>query len=169
LEGTGSSCQPGTNQVIVSGYPDGAYKLRLSATSAGKTRAREELIVAGTPVATEIEGALSITDDSDADYPGTYYIDYYEVTDAEAGVLSLIDVSSSFSVQLGLYDADQRSAADGGGVVRIVSGGDSVSMDFIPEAGKRYLVGVSSQGSQATGSYTLRLQNNGTPTPASLE
>jgi secreted trypsin-like serine protease len=165
---TGSSCQSGTNEVLLSGYPDGAYQLTISATSAGKTRSRSEVIIAGTLEETEVQGGLSIIDDSDADYPGTYYIDYYEVTAAEAGVLSLVEVEAGFSLQIGLYDGDVRTAVDGGGVLMLASGGGSASFNFLPETGKRYLIGVSSQGSKVTGSYTLRLRNNGAPMATGL-
>lgn len=168
IEAIGNACQAGTNKFILSGYPDGAYQLTLSATSGGKTRAREELIVAGTLEVSEVQGALAISDDSDADYPGIYYIDYYEVSGAQVGVLSLVEADASFGLQLGLYDADVRTAAEGGGIFAVDSSGDPVSLKFVPEEGKRYLLGVSSQGSKATGSYTLRLRNNGTPTPTNL-
>ncbi len=164
---SGNSCQGGTNEVLLSGYPDGAYQFTISATSGGKTRSRSEVIIAGTLEETEVQGGLSFTDASDADFPGTYYIDYYEVTSADVGVLSLIEVEAGFGLQIGLYDADVRTAADGGGILSRVSGGD-VSFNFMPEDGMRYLIGVSSQGSQVTGSYTLRLRNNGQPTPTSL-
>ncbi len=167
IEASGASCESGTNQIFLSGYPDGAYQLTLSVTSGGKTRSRSEVVVAGTLEEEEVQGALSISDASDADYPGTYYIDYYEVA-ASPGVLSLIEVEAGFSLQLGLYDADVRTAADGGGALNLASDGSSSSFSFLPETGKRYLIGVSSQGSQVTGSYTLRIQNNGAATPASL-
>lgn len=165
---TGSSCQAGTNQVLIAGYPDGAYQLTVSVSSGGRTRSRSEVIIAGALEESEVEGGLSLGDVSDADYPGTYYIDYYAVTTAEAGVLSLVEVDAGFSLQIGLYDADLRTAIDGGGVLDLASGGTSAAFHFLPEAGKRYLIGVSSQGSQVTGSYTLRLRNNGEPTPANL-
>jgi hypothetical protein len=166
---TGNSCQGGTNQVLIGGYPDGAYQLTVSVSSGGKTRTRSEIIIAGALEESEVQGGLTLTDASDADYPGTYYIDYYEVTTAEAGVLSLVEVDAGFSLQIGLYDADLRTAIGGGGVLELASGGSSAEFYFLPEAGKRYLVGVSSQGSKVTGSYTLRLRNNGEPTAVYLE
>lgn len=162
---SGSSCQGGTNEVLLSGYPDGAYKLTISATSAGKTRSRSEVIVAGTLEETEVQGSLTFTDVADADYQGTYYIDYYEVTAADPGVLSIIEVDAAISLRVGLYDADLRTAVDGGGILDVAFGG---SFNFLPEDGKRYLIGVSSQGSKVTGSYTLRVRNNGEPTYTNL-
>jgi hypothetical protein len=164
----GTSCESGINQVLLAGYPDGAYDLTLSVTSAGKTRSRSQVIVAGTLEEAEVLGGLSFTDASDADYPGTYYIDYYEVTAADAGVLSLVEVDASFNLQIGLYDPDLRTIVDGGGVIQRVSGGESAAFNFVPEAGKRYLIGVSSRSDKVTGSYTLKLRNNGTPTLTSL-
>lgn len=174
LDGPGSlpadsiSCKSGTNTIGVSGYPDGIYVPELQITSDERSLRRSELVRAGDPPSTEVSGALAITDSSDADYPGgVYFIDYFSIDAAEPGKAVLIELQSSFGGQLGLYDADQRDAS-GGGILQIASGNESTTLFFAPEADRRYLLGVSSTGTQATGSYTLRMVNSGVATPTEL-
>jgi hypothetical protein len=166
-EASGFSCRAGINQVQTTGYPDGIYLPHLSVASAGASRSRDSFLIAGTPTTVETTGDLSATDPSDPDYSGTYYIDYLEVSAAELDRVALVEVEAEFAVQVGLYDADVRTSA-GGGTLQISTDQSLASMHFVPQEGRHYLLGVSSLGSQATGSYTLRLINNGTPTPVSL-
>jgi hypothetical protein len=167
LEADGFSCGPGVNKIGAAGYPDGIYLPQLIITSGGRSQSNDELLRAGEPTANETTGSLSVADSTDPDYPGTFFIDHFEVEQAEIGKVVLVEVETTFGVQLGLYDADARTAS-GGGALRIVSGGLQASLHFVPEEGRRYLIGVSSTGSQATGSYTLRIVNNGTVVSAEL-
>ncbi len=168
LEGDGFSCKAGVNSIRVSGYPDGIHLPTLQVESGGRTQARQQILRVGTPSSTEQSGALTISDETDADYAGAdFYIDYFSVDETEPGKAVVIEMESSFGGQLAIYDADVRDTS-GGGTLQVDAGGLTNSLLLIPQAGRSYLIGVSSIGQQATGTYTLRLVNSGTATATTL-
>lgn len=161
------SCAVGDNRVTHAGYSDGAFRADLVADLGGATTRRSLFLVAGTPSSDTAAGALDSGDQTDPDFSGTYYIDYYELTGAAADVLTVLDLTVEFTGFIVLYDADVRDASGGGTLDTIFADGQQ-TYRFFPEPGRRYLLGISTFGEEETGAYTVELINNGTLTPVTL-
>jgi len=87
------------------------------------------------------------------------------------GVVSIIDVDATFGVQLTLYDGNERDSSGGGRITQTNGSAPDTtiaSLQFVPEANRTYLVGVSSLGERSSGDYELRAVNSGTPVPTEL-
>ncbi|MCP4449737.1 MAG: trypsin-like serine protease [Myxococcales bacterium] len=164
-------CETGINRVDFGGYEDGAYLARIDVSSATREGSRSRFVRAGEPPFTETTGTLQFSDGNDPDFGGDFYIDYFEIDGLLPGVVSIIEVDASFSVQLGLYDAGLRGSG-GGGTLDIANGRSPdpsmAAVQFVPEAGRSYLIGVSSQGERASGDYGLRVVNSGTAVATEL-
>ncbi len=162
-------CAVGVNELALQGYPTGVYESELTLSRNGTSFRRRSDIVAGTPPAVTELGALAAGDPFDPDYtPEHYYIDHYEVTGLSGTRAFAIEASTNdFGMYLGLYDRVRRNASTGGGLLRYaVAGVDGKArMVVVPEAGRHYVIGVSSYEADVVGSYELSLVNDGALTP----
>lgn len=162
------ACALGDNQIEVTGFPTGIYATSLTATRDSITYSRRVDITSGSPVTTDSNGALEAQDPTDPDFFREAHIDYYEVTGLSGTKAFAVQVlGEGFSVRLEVYDLDQRDVVTGGGILQDGTSdnlGDA-RVVVIPEAGKRYLIGVSSFEEAALGSYMIRIVNDGTLVP----
>lgn len=151
-------CAIGENQHTAAGWATGIYQPVLTAAIDGASFSRSAFVITDDVPASTTSDALSATDPTDRDFEEPYYIDHYELTGLEAGQLVAVDVTSSFEPYITLYDADVREPSGSGGELALAApAGDVWRLVFTAEAGKRYLVGVSSFEPQATGSYQLEV------------
>jgi hypothetical protein len=161
------SCEVGTNRATHPGYPDGAFRADLIVEIGGAETLRSAFVISGTPSSDTAAGALANGDQTDPDFSGSYFIDYYELTATAANVLAIIELDVAFTGYIVLYDADVRTASGGGTLDTVLADGQQ-TYRFFPEPGRRYLLGISTFGENETGDYTVELINNGTLTPLSL-
>ena len=164
-------CVEGVNQVDFGGYADGAYVSRIAVTTPSRVGSRSLFVRAGEPPFTQALGTLQASDGNDPDYSGDYYIDHFELAGLIPGVVSIIDVDATFGVQLALYDGNERDSSGGGRISQANGSAPDTSiasLQFVPEANRTYLVGVSSLGERSSGDYELRAVNSGTPVATEL-
>ena len=165
------SCLAGVNHISFGGYADGVFASRLEVQSASRMGHRTLFVRAGEPPFTETTGTLASSDGNDPDFAGDYYIDYFELADLIPGIVTRVEVESSFGLYLGLYDGNVRTAS-GGGFLDFRDGegqdADMASFQFVPEAGRSYLVGVSTLLERRGGEYTVRMVNSGTAVATDL-
>ncbi len=164
-------CNTGVNQVDFEGYRDGAYLSRINVASPSRQGSRSVFVRAGEPPFTEEFGSLQPSDGTDPDYSGDYYIDHFELTGLVPGVVSILDVDATFGVQLTLYDGGERDSSGGGRISEELGSSPNTgfaSLQFVPEANRAYLVGVSSLGERSSGDYELRVVNSGTAVATEL-
>ncbi len=157
-------CEAGVNHVDFGGYADGIFASRINVQSASRQGHRSLFVRAGEPPFTETTGTLTSNDGNDPDFGGDYYIDHLALTDLTAGVVTRVEVESTFGLYLGLYDANVRTANGGGGLDSRNGEGpdaDMASIQFVPEAGRSYLIGVSTLAERRGGDYTVRMVNSG--------
>jgi hypothetical protein len=168
LPGQDAACALGDNQLALAGFPTGIFPTRLTATRDGITFDRRVDVISGTPVETETTGALEAQDPTDPDAFNPAHIDYYDVTALSGTKAFAVEVGSGqYTARLAVYDADTRDFINGGGALQRGqpdAAGDT-RLVVVPEAGKRYLIGVSSFEDAALGPYLLTIVNDGTLTP----
>ena len=106
-----------------------------------------------------------MTDPVDPDYSfAMFHVDYYDITGLAGTRAFAIEArSAAFTMFLTLYDLDQRDFANGGGILEIgeIMMNGNTRLVVVPEAGRRYLIGVSSLEMDATGGYTVSIVNDG--------
>jgi hypothetical protein len=162
------ACGLGASELTLPGFSTGIFATSLSVTRGDVTFDRRAIVIAGTPAAITTQGALTTADLLDPDFGSSYRIDYYDVTGLAGTRAFAIEADSgAFGTFLVLYDLDQRDFVTGGGIldfgVTLPNGVPRIIV--IPEAGRRYLIGISSFETDALGSYTVSILNDGTLTP----
>ncbi len=158
------ACGLGGTDLQFAGFPTGIFATALNVTRDGLTLSRRVDVVSGTPAATNSGGALATTDPLDVDYNDPYRVDYYDVSGLAGTKAFAIEAeSSAFGMFLTLYDLDQRDFVNGGGILAVGSttSDGKERIVVVPEAGKSYLVGVSSQNVNETGTYVVSILNDG--------
>lgn len=164
-------CGLGRTTATVAGYPTGLFGARLVVTRDGLTFERNIDVTSGEPSSTESLGALTARDPSDPDLSGfaDFHLDYFDVGGLSGTKAFAIEVeaTSPFAPTLTLYDLAERDFVSGGGLISsgkpTPAGNQRIFV--LPEAGKTYLVGVSSAEPAALGGYKIRIVNDGTLTP----
>jgi hypothetical protein len=178
LDGQPVDCASGA--ATISTLADGVYlpALRASSTAAPSDAfARTRAVTLGEPIALAVNGELTEDDPLDPDYIGAYHIDYFTVGGLERDRAVVIRVTTAeapedLEIFAALYDRDAREAgAEDGGVLTPalevpIDGG--TELYFFPEAGVRYLVGVSSFGEEQVGRYTATAVNDGRLRPVTI-
>lgn len=125
-------------------------------------------VFSGAPTRVTTTAALEAQDPLDPDFGDPFHLDYFDVGGLSGTKVFAIEASSAaFGMFLTLYDAAERDFVNGGGAVAF---GDFIDDEtqrivFIPEAGKTYLVGVSSFEEAALGAYQVSILNDGALTP----
>lgn len=157
-------CTLGDNELVLPGFPTGIFATALVAARDGVTLQRRVDLIAGSPPSTPTAGALEAQDPLDPDYTDPYHLDYFDIGALTGSKAFAIEASSTnFGMFLTLYDADARDFDNGGGILAF---GESTASGtsrivVVPEAGKHYLVGVSSFEVFALGTYQVSIVNDG--------
>ncbi len=168
LPGQDAACALGDNQLSLAGFPTGIFSTRLTATRDDITYNRRVDVVSGTPPETELTGALAAEDPTDPDAFSPVHIDYFDVTGVSGTKAFAVEASTlSFTMRLRLYDLDARDFVNGGGALQQgeVDTAGGARLVVLPEAGKRYLIGVSSFEDAVLGTYSIKIINDGTLAP----
>lgn len=166
-------CMAGTNQTTLPPLEDGVFLPMLTASEGETNFSRESSLIIGTPTETSVSGDLEATDDTDPDFPfAPFYIDYFDLSalSNEKAVAIRIE-STDFNVFAGLYDRDLREANGAGGILSFFTApalGVPAEIIFFPDPNVNYLIGVSSFGIEAVGSYTVTIVNDGEAEPTTL-
>lgn len=163
------ACELGDNQLSVAGFATGIFATSLTVTREGVEFRRALNVIAGSPARTQSTGALEAQDPLDPDFMGTpFHLDYFDVGGLSGTKAFAIEASSAqFSMYLTVYDAAERDFVNGGGAIAFGEfiDDDTQRVVLVPEAGKTYLVGVSSFEDAALGSYQISIVNDGTLSP----
>ncbi len=162
------ACELGDNQVSVAGFATGIFATSLIVSREDVAYQRLVNVISGVPTRVTTTAALEAQDPLDPDFSDPYHLDYFDVTGLSGTKAFAIEASSGeFGMFLTLYDAAERDFDNGGGAV---SFGEQIDNDglqrliFVPEAGKTYLVGISSLEEAALGTYQVSILNDGTLT-----
>ena len=104
-------------------------------------------------VNSQVSESLSSSDQYVFEGGGGYYYDYYELTNVVPGNPITVSLSSNnFDTYLALYDLESGAFIGGdndGGA------GTNSRITFTPQVGDAYAIGVTSNGSNSTGYYTV--------------
>ena len=104
-------------------------------------------------VNSQVSESLSSSDSYEFISGGGYYYDYYELSNVVPGNPVTVSLTSNnFDTFLELYDLDSGTligSNNNGGA------GTNSQITFTPQVGDAYAIGVSSAGSNSTGSYTV--------------
>ena len=174
---TEQPCFVGSNQAMLPSIEEkGLYLPTLTAQleNTNFTRHSRTGFTVGTPDETLVNGELTVEDNVDSDFPfDIYYIDYFDLTEvSNEKVISIQVTSDDFDVYVGLYDGDQRKENGVGGLITAFFGdepGAPAEYTFFPDGTvDNYLIGVSTFGAEQTGSYTVKIINEGNPVPTIL-
>jgi hypothetical protein len=178
LDGQPVDCASGVASISTLG--DGVYLPEFRASSTASPEdvfARTRAVTLGEPPALAVDGELTEADPLDPDYIGAYHIDYFTVGGLERDRAVVVRVTTDESPEdleifAALYDRDAREAgAEDGGVLTPalelpIDGG--TELYFFPEAGVRYVLGVSSFGEEQVGRYTATAVNDGRLRPTTI-
>lgn len=163
------ACELGDNQLSVAGFATGIFATSLTVTRDQVEFRRTINVIAGTPTRAQRTGALEAQDPLDPDFMGTpFHLDYFDVGGLSGTKAFAIEASSAqFTMFLTVYDAAERDFVNGGGAIAFGEFIDDETQRIIlvPEAGKTYLVGVSSFEDAALGTYQVSIVNDGTLSP----
>ncbi len=153
-DGGGAGLDARAHFVPVAGGP--RYRIRATSTVQLNTGAfTVQASAAGLPalgLPQTVAGALSVTDEEDPSFPGTY-MDEYLLSAGPAGQKVRVTLNSTaFDAFLFVLDASDHSlvaSADDG------NGGTNSRLDFVLAPGTRYFVRATSYAPGETGAYTL--------------
>jgi hypothetical protein len=161
------ACGLGATDLSFPGFATGIFAASVTVTRADIAFERRVEVFSGSPSSTTTTGALSNADPLDPDYSDPFHVDYYDITGLSGKAFAIEAESSAFGMFLTLYDLAERNFATGGGILDF---GTQISNDgqrlvVVPAAGTSYVVGVSTQGVNETGNYTISILNDGTLAP----
>ncbi len=163
------ACELGDTEVSVPGFATGIFATSLTVTRDDVEFRRNVNVISGTPARTQTTGALEAQDPLDPDFTfAPFHLDYFDVSGLSGTKAFAIEATTNeFTMFLTVYDAAERDFANGGGAIGFGEfiDDDTQRIIIVPEAGKTYLVGVSSFEEAALGTYQISIVNDGTIAP----
>ncbi len=134
------------------------------------------MVLVGSPPVSSADGALTVDDPLDPDFPDPYFIDYFDLAGLSGQKAVMVRVTTTdFFPFVSLYDRDLREAGDPNNFLDLFDltfnddGSITAELVFFPDPAIRYVIGVLTFLVEETGSYSVAVVNEGDPVATTLD